>query len=250
MSEPLVVCVMLVADRQEMGMRAVRSFAAQTYKNSHLLIFDNGQTEFKLDFEAMEPLGATIIQHPEKLSIGELRNAANEIAKGADVICHFDSDDYSSSQRIAEQVALLQASGADCVGYSDILFWRETKTLARTGPDAFEHEAWLFTGGTPNYILGTSMMYKRAAWARWPFLNESAGVEEKWCRESGLKIVAASSVGYMTDEGPGVEPMMIASIHESNSSPSYNIEEYVRLGSTQWKRAVEWDSVCRERMTL
>jgi glycosyltransferase involved in cell wall biosynthesis len=250
MSEPLVVCVMLVADRQEMGMRAARSFAAQTYKNSHLLIFDNGPTEFKLDFEAMEPLGATIIQHPEKLSIGELRNAANEIAKGADIICHFDSDDWSHPSRIAEQVALLQASGADCVGFSDMLFWRTVKMLRQPDDGNRMAEAWLFTGGTPNYILGTSMCYWRKAWERWPFLNESAGVEEKWCRDSGLKIVAASSVGYMTDEGPGVEQMMIASIHAGNSSSSYNLEEYVRLGSTQWKRVPEWEDFAREKMQL
>src|ERR1035438_5174636 len=114
---------MLVADRQEMGMRAVRSFAAQTYENAMLLIYDNGNVPFDLDTSELEPLQYNYVREWGSATIGELRNRAISACPGADVIVHLDSDDWSSSQRIAEQVALLTASGAGCGGDSGMLFW-------------------------------------------------------------------------------------------------------------------------------
>ena len=43
-----------------------------------------------------------------------------------DILIHWDDDDYSHPNRIAEQVALLKSSGADVVGFSEMLSWRET----------------------------------------------------------------------------------------------------------------------------
>lgn len=263
-----------------MAARAVRSFRAQTYANKRLLIVNSGHhgpitTEAEQSCEVggiIEPCFVGI----DGWTIGQLRNHACKYASHhyttsdtrPEIFAHFDDDDLSHPARIAEQVALLTASGADCVGYQDMLFWRSVSDICycKCAPPSGAliqcanprcHETWLYAGGTPNYILGTSMMYTRKAWERRPFLNESAGVEEKWCRDSGLNIVAVSSLptwSKMAEPAPSerwkYEPRMIASIHGANTSTGYNIEEYVRLGSQQWKRAPEFDSYCREAMKL
>ena len=60
-------------------------------------------------------------RHPEQ-GDHTLRSAREGHA--ADILVHLDDDDYSHPNRIAEQVVLLQSSGADCVGYREMLFWQ------------------------------------------------------------------------------------------------------------------------------
>jgi glycosyltransferase involved in cell wall biosynthesis len=226
---------MLVCGRPEMTARAIRSFEAQSYEQKELIHFENSGER----------------------SIGLLRNQANALATG-DIICHFDTDDYSHPNRISEQVALLQSSGADCVGYRDMLFWREKQIgwmpdsgkplVSRMIPRVYG-EAWLFTGPYPHYALGTSLCYWRKTWERRPFLNENQGVEEKWCAE--LAVASTSCFPHEQDRGQSFDPRMIASIHGGNTSTGYDLEKHVAMGSQQWRRApIAWDDYCRERMGL
>ncbi len=101
MSIPTVCAVMLANGRPEMAERAKRSFFAQSceFPKSILIYNNNGDKP-----------------------ICTLRNLANAQTE-ADVIIHWDSDDWSHPNRIAEQVALLQSSGAECVGYGQMLFY-------------------------------------------------------------------------------------------------------------------------------
>jgi glycosyltransferase involved in cell wall biosynthesis len=266
MTEPLVVAIMLTRDRPQMAARAVASFRAQTYANKRLFIFDTSA-------DAPQPIHSQSVERHwapfrREWSIGKLRNEGNQYAASwtgvtqgsvAEIFVHWDDDDVSHPNRIAEQVALLQASGADCVGYRDMLFWRQR---ANQLPDparptqTFEvddSQAWLFTGDSafPNYALGTSLCYWRRIWERKPFPDLSQGVEEKWC--DGLKALSVSSFPGLTDELltlPENKPRMIASIHGANTSRGYDIEGYVAMGSKQWRRVPEWDDYARERMEL
>ena len=128
---PTVCAVMLTADRPELAKRAVECFRRQTYPNKTLLIYDTG-TDDAEDCPADYPLIIWIPEEARRRTIGELRNAANSHIEGvevhlesgttkdcgavgiihwADIIIHWDDDDYSHPNRIAEQVALLQSSG-------------------------------------------------------------------------------------------------------------------------------------------
>ena len=115
---------MLTRDRPEMAKRAVASFRAQTYENACLLMFNTG-----CDMPGLSSLGRPSTRkvvhwhRPEYAgkTIGELRNLAIQAEHEwwgfkSDIIAHFD-DDLSHPNRLAEQVALLQQSGADAVGY-------------------------------------------------------------------------------------------------------------------------------------
>jgi cellulose synthase/poly-beta-1,6-N-acetylglucosamine synthase-like glycosyltransferase len=242
MSAPTVACVMLANGRPEMVARALKSYRAQTYPDRVLIQYDNDGQQ----------------------SIGALRNDANSRTK-CDIICHFDSDDWSHPNRIAEQVALLQSSGAECVGYHEMLFWRSVdekikaqyaEVLKRFPSDAPipKHlqlrgdEAWLYRAAIPNYAIGTSMCYWRETWERHPFPDRSEGCDDLDWFNRGVKICSESTIvagSLHCDEcQAGYPPRMIASIHGGNTCAKIDARQ------REWTRVPEWDGYCREAMRL
>jgi O-antigen biosynthesis protein len=215
--QPKVSCVLPFAGRAEMVARAVRCFEGQIYPNKSLhQLANNGER-----------------------SVGALRNAVNALADG-EIICHFDSDDWSHPSRIAEQVALLQSSGADAVGYREMLFWRTP-----------ENEAWLYVNRSPKpYALGTSLCYWRKTWEakRFPAVvqphnpNVNYGEDTAWIK--GLKLNTEALWWKRKNQRPA-DPRMIASIHGGNTSPAYK-----KLKGPEWTRVPEWDEYCAREMKL
>jgi len=258
-SEPTVCAVMLTADRPELARRAVECFRRQTYQAKRLLIINTGPGTILEDetHDMAEPcfVGA------DALTIGELRNMAmsstdyrpHNTRREADVIVHWDDDDYSHPNRIAEQVALLQSSGADVVGYREMLFWREARDIGSSGS---LDEAWLYSNPDPRYCLGTSLCYWRKTWERKPFEATSQGEDVRFC--TGLKCVGVSGINRDEPAGPGlscqgvdVVPRMIARIHAGNTSTVYRPElmAAIERQGGEWKRSPEWDSYCAEIMS-
>ncbi len=247
-SNPLVCCVMLANGRPEMVKRAVRCFDSQTYLFKQLLIWNNGTGKVFYP-SGPDSAGPYWICEGPKKTIGEMRNDANAWAIDGptpipDVLIHWDSDDWSHPWRIQEQVALLQGTGRDCVGYRNMLFWR-------TG-EGLEGDAWMWSEMDPRKPLGTSLCYKREAWERTKFLaapNNAAATSEYY---HWLKTINAFGVSSMPDyHGERAQrPRMIASIHGANSA-AYDPADYVANNrGTTWGRAPSWDDFCRETMTL
>jgi hypothetical protein len=187
------------------------------------------------------------------LTVGQLRNMAATfpMAVDAGIILHLDDDDWFHPNRIAEQVALLQSSGADVVGYNRMLFWREPNLSGEDLEIFSPGEAWIYTGE----ILGTSLAYWRKTWERTPFaanhvLNEDGGFVSE-VRGKGGKVVAVDSI---CDLNPfpslviNLQPRMIARIHAQNSSnPAYNPQQ-MAAHPRHWQRTPEFDSYCRRMM--
>ncbi len=256
MSAPAVACVMLANGRPDMVKRAIKSFRAQTYENKRLLVYCNGSPITRMVEGNHDIVDWATNYAADNKSIGKLRNEANECAWG-DIICHFDSDDWSHPNRIAEQVALLQSSGAECVGYDEMLFWR----LAPCGRWDCEGsgccrgcEAWLYRAAgcmhIKNYAIGTSMMYWRKTWEEFPFPDYSPGCDDlRWAQGDSktgtraVKIVSFSSIEPI-DAYSGSVPRMIASIHGGNTCANFV------PGAKEWTRVPEWDAYCREAMKL
>ncbi len=250
MTEPTVACIMLTRDRHELAAKAVKCFESQRYGNKRLVIFDNGTAcivRHHGHFQHCEVGGS-------QKTIGVLRNEANAFAKSdEEILIHWDDDDFSHPNRIGEQVALLQASGADAVGYNEMLFWRWQRSVADTmserayretvGP--LKGQAWLYSNTKPpGYALGTSLCYWRKTWEQHHFANETQGVEDHWLREKN--VVSVSSLCAPGKDPTFQEPRMIARIHSGNTSNGYRLEEYVAAGSKEWKRVPEWDARVRE----
>lgn len=230
MNEPSVLCVMLADGRPGMVRQAVACFRAQTYQPKKILIYDTGDRLIPGDshFLPPRPWYTRIYdgRHRGK-TIGELRNLANGVEDYGDIIIHWDSDDWSHPRRIGDQVEMLQETGAECVGYNSMLFWKEEPG-----------EAWEYHNSDPRYCLGTSLCYWRSVWEKRPFEPTSQGEDARWLM--GVKSVGVSS---------GTEhPLMIARIHPGNTSNAYAPETMRR--ASEWRRAPEWDDYCREKMAL
>lgn len=253
MNEPLVCCVMLTRDRPELAARAIRCFEAQTYKRKRLLIWDTS-------VETHEHGGPRIIHEFPQMrgaTIGELRNVANRYASThyvaaadrPDLFAHWDDDDWSHPMRLAEQVALIEGDPKlDAVGYSDMLF--SVRRCAECGDPACAHQgikiedAWLYTS-TSDYLLGTSLMYRRAAWERKRFEHVSQGEDKRWLK--GMRTLGHTSLfRWSGPSGSGhddLQPRMIASIHGANTSSR------IDPTSENWKRVPEWDAHCRATLS-
>ena len=250
MTEPLVCGIMLTADRPAMTARAIRSFEAQTYPRKILLVLDSGHQKLnlrngtRLIYATVDARSATeilgknteVTSHVGPLTHGELCNLANGMTEGADILAHFDSDDWSHPRRLDEQVAELTATRnmyrvsqgrndpVECVGYNDMLFW-----------DSTSGEAWFYTHPGKHYAVGASHCYWRSAWEREKFKPLLRGADTEWLRR-------VRCVGSTCSQIQG--PMMICEIHGGN------VSSRIRDGHEQWKRVPEWDDYCRARMTL
>lgn len=245
-----------------MAARAVRCFREQSYPNKRLYIYDTGHYACTDSLPDGFP-GLSIDYHRglsgETLSIGALRNRANwwgvrgssNEPPDADIILHWDDDDYSHPARIAEQVELLQASGADSVGYSQTLFWDTNKALVvadpygEETPSEWPGEAWIYSGSP----IGASLCYWRRTWERIPFEDVSRGEDDRFVRKiktTGGRVATCSGFGFDGDITRDY-PRMIHHIHGGNTwTPDY--AKAAAHGSTNWRRAVEWDAYCERTM--
>lgn len=263
--QPQVVCVMLTADRHELATKAIEYFRAQTYERKRLLVLDTGNDSvgYLGDYDDIQHNWADLSL--KSWPIARLRNEANRRAGECDVLIHWDDDDYSAPTRIAEQVAFLQASGADAVGYSEMLFW-DTRvwcsgcSRAVGGPhwagcprqgtvvpeDDYRErpgEAWIFRTGHPGIALGTSLAYWTSTWQRVPFpaTLTGRGEDSEWLQRVKCAMQPAFCLGCTESSGwwPSPDstcsgrtrhdPRMIARIHAGNTSnPAYNREEMAR----------------------
>ncbi len=242
-----VMAVMLANGRQAMVNRAIASFQSQSYPDKVLHILDTSPEP--LAVLAAPGVEVTCIgEHSPKrtLSIGELRNVANTASHknliNAEIICNWDSDDWSAPTRIAEQVEFLQASGAEAVGYRDMLFWRDVPATERevygTGSDRVidrVQEAWYYRCPNPAYCLGTSLLYARDCWEKKPFAAKNIGEDTEWMLR--VKTVAVSSIA-------GNELRMVAAIHGGNTSSK------IIPSAQEWKRAPQYDDLLRSIMRL
>lgn len=261
MTEPLVVCVMLTADRQKLATSAVACFEQQDYQNKKLLVLDTGQNRFTLS-------SAPGIRHPDVSiihaarqpgeTLGCLRNYLNANAQG-DMLAHFDDDDWRGPHSISEMVAALVANeGAVGCGYSDCLFAEQIERASITSKTvAGELEqgvvervtAWRTYRWKSNlpgtYVLGGSLMYWRRTWEVLPFPALHNKEDYFWMK-------ALQSVGKRFVQMPSIpehdsSPRMIVRRHASNTNTmALDMEHQCEHAPTAWRRSHEWDEKVKE----
>ena len=192
------------------------------------------------------------------------RDGILDYERCADLIAHWDSDDWSHPRRLEEQVALLEGSGKACVGYRELLFWDTRGVDPRAenaGPGSYyetcpKGEAWLYRNPDPRWVCGASMLYRREAWKACLF-DDAPHEDQRWWLKNAEKCVSCSSMWNWNHEptmvypfdSPIAEPRMIASIHGGNTE-AYRREDMLSGGGGNWKRAGEWDGYCAGVMKL
>lgn len=167
-SEPLVSCIMPTYDRRPFVPAAIHSFLGQDYPNLELIVVDDGSDPIA-DLLPSDPR-IVYVRLTERKSVGAKRNLACERARG-EFIVHWDDDDWYPSSRVRVQVEALRQRGGDVCGSSVIYFH-----------DRGAQRAWCYrySGSPVAWVAGTTLVYRREAWARNRFADVQVGEDSQF----------------------------------------------------------------------
>lgn len=195
---PLVSAIMPTRGRREWAKCAVECFLAQDYPNKELVILDDADDP-SFDGDAVFPAGVSYFRSLNRQSIASKRNELCGLSHG-EIICHWDSDDYSVPTRISDQVTRIH-EGATLTGYYSMLWWDGQRAFVRPGHSG--------------ELLGTSLMYRREQWMKSPFRDAMHG-DIKYGEDNRFRSDAKRAGAVVSAiEGRG---MMVARIHPGNTS--------------------------------
>ncbi len=234
MSDPIVTAVILADGDSAKLKRVIRCYLDQSYPNKRMLVYGVGAPSVALYKDIKYQY---VNNWDANRPIGEIRNDANVCTDG-DILMHFDADDWHHVDRMTEQVAFLQSSGQDCVGYHDMLCWD-------VSPGQF-CGAWQYASERP-YCVPGSMAYWRAVWAKEPFLEAgNAWNQVSWLDRANIDSATSNSgVPVELSEGKweiSAAPRMIAGVQ---GEPS---KLWLDSGSRTWQRRPDFDKYVRSVM--
>lgn len=157
---PRVACIMPTANRRAHVARALALFAAQDYPADRLtlVVIEDGRDDCSDLTDGAAARDRIEYRHLgySRRTIGEKRNMACEVALGADLIAHWDDDDWHSPRRISTQVAAMLARDppARMCGVDRLVFL-----------DDGANEAFLYhcTAKYP-WVAGGTLVYERELW--------------------------------------------------------------------------------------
>jgi glycosyltransferase involved in cell wall biosynthesis len=213
--KPMVTCIMPTADRRRHIPQAIRCYLAQDYPNRELLILDDGTDRIE-DLVPDRP-DVRYVGLDAPLVLGAKRNLACRLAVG-DMICHWDDDDWSASDRVSSAVAAMDRMDLEVCGSRSLLYFSPSEN--RAWRYAYPAEAF-------KWVAGNTLCYRREAWMRSNFPEIRVGEDSAFTRSH-----RPGRVGFL--EGNGV----IGIIHERNTSPkrvdglywrSHPVEEVHRI---------------------
>jgi glycosyltransferase involved in cell wall biosynthesis len=157
---PRVSCLMPTADRPEMAKKALLDFMAQSYRDSELLVLDDGDPPFRL---AMPPgHRIRLIREEKRTSLYRKRERLVHLAKG-DILVSWDDDDIHGPDRLAVQVAEID-KGFEATYFDQVLalvdgvLWESPKGILPPGTVAFTR-AFHERGGIPDTGIGSEQRF-------------------------------------------------------------------------------------------
>lgn len=194
MSATLVTAIMPTRGRSDFARRALAAFHAQTYPNKQIVIADDCDDPSFL----IAPCDSIYFRLACRWNIPQKRNMCCARAEG-DIIIHWDSDDWSAPERIADQVERLESSGKAVTGYDSILF-NEPRT-GRWGRYYLPYA---------DFGFGTSLCYRREFWRENQFNDQLAiGEDGDFCKRAYV------SGQFIKANG---DRFMVARAHPGNTS--------------------------------
>lgn len=173
---PFVSVITPTKDRREFIPTLLTLFRAQSWPEDRLelVVLDDGrdkvgdllQGDPRIRYDTLDT----------RAPIGTKRNQLCELARG-EIIVHMDDDDYHPPDRVARAVELLQSSGADVVGKSEIAFYDvETGRIHQTPSIGKKHAS-----------AGT-MSYHRAYWEAHRFAPDPHTEERQFLQNFVAKL--------------------------------------------------------------
>jgi glycosyltransferase involved in cell wall biosynthesis len=194
---PLVSCIMPTNNRRPFAIRAIRYFIEQNYPNKELIIIDDGSDQIA----DLVPDNAPIkyIGLDRKTSVGNKRNLAVEDSR-ADIILHWDDDDWYARYRIRYQVENLLKHQTEICGINRLLFF-ELRT----------RQLWLYEYPSQRkiWLAGGALCYRKSFWQHNRFADVSIGEDTRFVMNTDL-----SNALILPDF-----KFYLAMIHTQNTSP-------------------------------
>lgn len=179
MTRSKVSCLMVTANRPHLVRRAVHCYLQQTYPHRELVVVDDGAEDLSEVLREVPPAELRYVRLPAQPEnvLGALRNVALDAATGAYLV-QWDDDDWYHPERIARQVAVLEA-GADACTLAASLMHLDTPAFA-----GHPYVGWL-----PKGVPG-SIMHRRDDAVRYPALRraEDTVYLEAWRRRRYVQL--------------------------------------------------------------
>jgi glycosyltransferase involved in cell wall biosynthesis len=168
-----------------------------------LLIIADGQDV--RDLVPQDDPSIRLIHLAGRSEIGDKRNLGCQHARG-EIIAHWDDDDTSAPERLADQIARMQQSGKAVTAYHTMRFL--------DGADWWLCRCWSL------YAIGTSLCYRREFWKAHPFPSLQIGEDNAFgdAARRAHELVCC-------DAGE----MMFARIHPGNTSRKNTADGWTRL---------------------
>jgi glycosyltransferase involved in cell wall biosynthesis len=165
---PFVSCIMPTADRRCWVPSAIEYFLRQDYRNSELIVLDDGDDRVADLIPAERRVRYFSLD--QRLILGEKRNRACELARG-EVIVHWDDDDWQAASRLSYQVESLEAAGAGLCGSSRVLYFEPAS-----------RRAWLYhyPERQRKWVAGNSLCYRRSLWMENRFAAVAIGEDTRF----------------------------------------------------------------------
>lgn len=190
---------------------AISSFLSQTYKDSELLIVDDGVEPLKL-----EPHPRIRYVHIDTVhDIGTKRNLCCDMARG-EVIFHWDSDDYSVPTRMVRQLSYIHESCPLVTGYHGLSFYDMPSKRAYRIVSGLNAEGISMLP----LAMGTSLAYDKRYWKANPFPAVAIG-------EDVAFVARAKELRQLHSEN-GVG-MMVVRRHAGNTSNDFAVGTTIRM---------------------
>lgn len=156
---PFISCLMPTHNRRPLIRHALDCWHRQDWPEDRreLIVMDDSHDRI----DDLLPPGGRVRHYwcQGKRKLGWKRNALARLANGT-ILAHWDDDDWYHPRRLTEQYEQLTAGGYDLVGYNLFGLWDE-----RDG------SAFRYSNPDPEFMCGSSMMYRREAWERRPFFD-------------------------------------------------------------------------------
>jgi len=176
MKLPFVSCIMPTGNRQQFIPYAIDYFLHQDYRNSELIILDDGTTPSYSLVSDNPRIRYYYSEAPQIL--GTKRNLCCQKARG-EIIVHLDDDDWYAENWITTQVNELITSGAEVTGLNNVNFFLTDLNKKWKYRDAEDQYPWAY-GGT--------LAYWKTFWAIHPFKKMSAGEDNDFIWSANAKI--------------------------------------------------------------
>lgn len=155
-SLPKVSGLLLVGYGDKYFRVAADAFLSSTYEGElELILLDNNETPLDPSLIPDDP--RVVYFHSDRKPIGALRNLATSYATG-DVCINLDEDDWSSPDRVSQQVGRLLSTGKAVTGFHSIYYYNES--------DRSTYKYWYEPKNRnhPPYACGSSQCYLKAWW--------------------------------------------------------------------------------------